>query len=147
MTYDAEYDDTLQDIECKDDPHDHDHGDLGKCPYNICQCDRTFARGLLENYKKCIQGVRSEMDFLDLTILLGRQVLLQWCMESGSKLEPKTMFRWKSYYSQWPMLWRLPKTYSIQWRPPYLLPWQCSPATRHVLNLNLVVHTFLIIVL
>ena len=63
MTYDAEYDDTVRDIECKDEPHDSNHAELGKCPFNICQCDRTFARGLLENYKRCIQGVSDQRDF------------------------------------------------------------------------------------
>ena len=58
MTYDAFYNKSSEDIECQNAEHFHDHNGLGECPFNICQCDRRFVRGLLENYKKCITKVQ-----------------------------------------------------------------------------------------
>ena len=53
MTYNAKYDQSSNEIKCKDDPDSQNHEE-GNCPYNICQCDRQFAHKLLDNYKMCL---------------------------------------------------------------------------------------------
>ena len=55
LSYDAQYDDRSQDIQCND-PANSKKG-LGNQSHNICNCDRVFLNGLLHNFKKCITRV------------------------------------------------------------------------------------------
>ena len=55
LSYDAQYDDRSQEIQCND-PANSKKG-VGNQSHNICSCDRVFLTGLLHNFKKCITRV------------------------------------------------------------------------------------------
>ena len=55
MVYTAHYDPSEKEIQCTNNHHNHNE----ECPHNICQCDRLFIQGLLQNYKDCVSKVKT----------------------------------------------------------------------------------------
>ena len=52
VSYNANYNEKENAIKCKDDKKSsHEQGNIS---HNICNCDRQFAHGLLDNYKECL---------------------------------------------------------------------------------------------